>query len=62
MIEFAASETMMNRQQVTIPPIFDAVECNKAEQLQDPLDPFIVEFMLRLPTYKWNCTNAVKKL
>ena len=61
MIEFAVSETMMNRQQVTIPPIFDAVECNKAEQLQDPLDPLTVEFMLRLPTYMWNCTNAVKK-
>ena len=57
--EFATSETMMIRQKATVPPIFDA---EKFKQLQDPLDPFTVEFMLRLPTYLWNCTYAVKQL
>ena len=42
--QFATSETMMIRQKATVPPIFCAV---KLKQLQDPLDPFAFEFMLR---------------
>ena len=57
MREFAASETIMNRQKVTVPPIFNAV---KFKQLQDPLDPFAAEFMLSLATCLLNCTHAVK--
>ena len=60
MREFAASETMMIRQYVTIPPIFDAVEFNWAKQLQDPLDPFAVEFMLSFATYLQSRTHSVK--
>ena len=59
MREFAASETIMNRQKATVPPIFNAV---KFKQLQDPLDPFAVEFMLSLATYLQSRTDAVKKL
>ena len=59
MREFATSETMMIRQLVTVPPTFNAA---KFRQLQDPLDPFTVEFMLRFATYLWNCTYAVKQL
>ena len=59
MREFATSETMMIRQLVTVPLIFEA---EKFKQLQDPLDPFTVEFMLRFATYLWNCTYAVKQL
>ena len=58
MREFATSETMMIRQKATV-PIFHAV---KLRQLQNPLDPFSVEFMLRFATYLWNCTYAVKKV
>ena len=57
MREFATSEMMMIRQKATVPPILSAV---KLRQLQNPLDPFTVEFMLRFATYLWNCTNAVK--
>ena len=57
--EFATNETMMIRQKAMVPPIFHAV---KLRQLQDPLDPFTVEFMLRFATYLRNCTHAVKKL
>ena len=46
--EFAISETIMIRQKATVPAIFHAV---KLEQLQHPLDPFAVEFMLRFATY-----------
>ena len=46
MREFATSETIKIRQQVTVPPIFHAVGFNRSKQLQDPLDPFAVEFML----------------
>ena len=60
MREFATSETMMIRQKVTVTPIFDAVEYSKAKQLEDSLDPFTVEFMVRFATYLWNCTYAVK--
>ena len=49
----------MIRQKATVPPTFCAVEL---EQLQDPLDPFAVEFMLMFATYLWNCTYAVKNL
>ena len=59
MREFATSETMMIRQLVTVPPIFNA---EKFKQLQDPLDSFTVEFMLMFATYLWNCTYAVKQL
>ena len=45
---------------ITVPPIFKAEKFRK--QLQDPLDPFTVEFMLRFATYLWNCTYAVKQL
>ena len=57
MREFATSETMKIRQKITIPPIFDAVEF---KQLQDPLDPFAVEFMLSFATYLQSRTHAVK--
>ena len=57
--EFATSETMMIGQKATVPPIFNA---EKFKQLQDPLDPFAVEFMLSFATYLWNCTYAVKEL
>ena len=59
MREFATSETMMIRQKATVPPIFNP---EKFKQLQDPLDPFAVKFMLRFATYLWNCTYAVKQL
>ena len=59
MRKFATSETMMIRQKVAVPPIFNAV---KFKQLQDSLDPFDVEFMLSFATYLRNCTHAVKKL
>ena len=42
--QFATSKKMMIRQKATVPPIFRAV---KWKQLQDPLDPFAVAFMLR---------------
>ena len=59
MREFAASETMMIRQKVTVPLIFDAVKFNWAKQFgQDPLDPMAVEFMLSFATYLRNCTHA----
>ena len=57
MREFATSEMMMIRQKATVPPIFNAV---KSKQLQDPLDPFTVEFMINFATYLLNCTHAVK--
>ena len=57
MREFTTSETMVIRQKATVPAIFHAV---KLRQLQDPLDPFAVESMLRFATYLWNCTYAVK--
>ena len=59
MREFATSETMMIRQKATVPPIFNA---EIFKQLQDPLDPFAVEFMLSFATYLWNCTYTVKQL
>ena len=64
MREFAASETRMNRQWVTVPPIFHAVEfTNWSKQLQDLMDPFAVEFMLSLATYlqSQNQKSAVGK-
>ena len=48
MREFATSEMMMIRQNATVSPIFHAVK--SVRQLQDPLDPFTVEFMLRFAT------------
>ena len=60
MTEFAASETVKIRQQVTVPPIFDAVEVNWSKQIQDPLDPFAVEFVLSFATYLQSRTHAVK--
>ena len=50
---------MMIRQKATVAASFRTV---KLKQLQDPLDPFAVEFMLRFATYLWNSTYAVKKL
>ena len=44
---------------LTVRSIFNA---EKFKRLQDPLDPFAVEFMLSSATYLWNCTYTVKKL
>ena len=57
MREFATSETIKIRQQVTVSPIFHAV---KFKQVQDPLEPFAVEFMLSFATYLQSRTHAVK--
>ena len=46
----------MIRQKATVPPIFNEV---KFMQLQDPLDPFAVEFMLSLATYLQSRTHAL---
>ena len=61
MREFATSETTKIRQKVTVPPIFDAVEFNWSKQLQDPLDPFAVEFMLSffdVSTESYTCSQV----